>query len=185
MHRSVGLVMDSYVHEHKGKVEVSWDDFGKMCRDLALKINKEYQPDVVVGVAKAGVIPGVVIASMFRKDFYTIKISRRKNDQVVHARPILFVPITDSVYGKKVLVVDEICVTGQTMQIAKKEVMSKHAKEVRSASMFIHSFSFKPDYYAMETDAMIVNPWDRYVISDEGGLKMHPEYVEEESPEEN
>lgn len=173
--------MDSYKHEHSGRTVITWDYFGQLCKDLALKINAEYQPDVVVGVVKAGVLPGAVIASLFRKDFYTIKLSRRSNDKVVHARPILFVPITESVNGKKVLLVDEISVTGETLKMAKEEVLGKQAKEVRTATLFVHSDSFKPDWFALESDAMIVNPWDQYVIDEAGRLTIHPEYIGEGS----
>lgn len=177
--------MDSYEHKHTGTVEIGWEEFGRMCQQLALAINQDYKPDMVVGVAKAGVMPGVVIASLFRKDFYTIKLSRRSNDRVVHARPILFVPITDSVYGKKVLLVDEISVTGETLKMASKEVLDKQAKEVRTATLFVHTYSFKPDYHALESDAMIINPWDKNVIDESGHLAIHPEYTQEAFPDKN
>ncbi len=177
--------MESYAHEHTGKLEVSWDRFGQLCRDLAMKIHREYQPDVVVGVARAGVIPGVVIASMFRKEFYTIKISRRENDRVVHARPILFVPITESVYGKRVLLVDEISISGETLRIAREEVQNKAAREVRTATLFVHGISKKPDYFALESDAMIINPWSQYIIGQSGDLEVHPEYVDGSFPDRN
>src|SRR5213079_1252682 len=41
-----------------GVLEVDWPFFGEMCRALALKIFREYDPDVVIGIARAGVIPG-------------------------------------------------------------------------------------------------------------------------------
>jgi hypoxanthine phosphoribosyltransferase len=44
-------------------MEVDWPFFGELCRALALRVAAEYQPEVVLGVAKAGVIPGVVVAS--------------------------------------------------------------------------------------------------------------------------
>src|SRR5882762_3870674 len=40
-----------------GVLEVDWPFFGEMCRALALKIFREYDPDVVIGIARAGVIP--------------------------------------------------------------------------------------------------------------------------------
>ncbi|PYO63150.1 MAG: phosphoribosyltransferase, partial [Gemmatimonadetes bacterium] len=41
---------------------MDWPFFGEMCRALALKIFREYDPDVVIGIARAGVIPGAVVA---------------------------------------------------------------------------------------------------------------------------
>jgi len=43
---------------------VDWPFFGEMCRALALKIFRDYDPDVVIGIASAGVIPGAVVASI-------------------------------------------------------------------------------------------------------------------------
>jgi len=177
--------MERYAHSHTGKQVITWDHFGKMCQELAKKIQADFIPDIVVGIVKAGVLPGVVIASLFRKDFYTIKLSRRSNDRVVHARPILFVPVTDSVFGKKILLVDEISITGETLKMAKEEILNKQAKEVRTATMFVHSYSFKPDWFALESDALIINPWDHYVLNDFGELTVHPEYVEEDFPDKN
>src|SRR2546427_9250033 len=45
-----------------GVLEVDWPFFGEMCRALALKIFRDYDPEVVIGIARAGVIPGAVVA---------------------------------------------------------------------------------------------------------------------------
>src|SRR2546427_2907246 len=45
-----------------GVLQVDWPFFGELCRALALKIFREYDPDVVIGIARAGVIPGAVVA---------------------------------------------------------------------------------------------------------------------------
>src|SRR5881296_3025594 len=37
-----------------GVLEVDWPFFGEMCRALALKIFRDYDPDVVIGIARAG-----------------------------------------------------------------------------------------------------------------------------------
>jgi hypoxanthine phosphoribosyltransferase len=154
---------------------VDWQRFGDLCNELALKIWKEFKPDMVVGIVKAGVFPGAVIASLFQKDFYTIKLSRKHDEKIVHARPILFVPISHSVYGKKVLVVDEIVASGETIQMAKQEVEDKQAKEVKTCSMFVKPDGFKPDWYAYETGSKIICPWNVNVIENEN-LVPNPAY---------
>src|SRR2546426_12740299 len=59
-----------------GVLEVDWPFFGELCRALALKIFREYDPDVVIGIAKAGVIPGAVVASILQRDFASVAITR-------------------------------------------------------------------------------------------------------------
>ena len=54
-------------------LELSWEVFGELCRALAVKVAQSgYRPDLVIGIAKAGVIPGAVIAST-RLGFITIR----------------------------------------------------------------------------------------------------------------
>ena len=167
--------MENQNTDGSNKVNISWEKFGELCNELALKVHREYNPDMVVGIVKAGVLPGAVIASLFRKDFYTIKLSRRKNDRIVHARPILFVPITDSVYGKKILIVDWITRTGDTLNIAKKEIEAKQAKTVKTCTLFAKAEGFKPNWHIYESDSQIVCPWNQNVIENDV-LIPHPEY---------
>ena len=48
----------------KGVFEVEWPLFGELSRALALKVAREYDPEIVVGIATAGVIPGAVVAGL-------------------------------------------------------------------------------------------------------------------------
>lgn len=164
------------MQESVKKLKITWDDFDQLCKDLSLKINKCYEPDIVVGVVKAGVIPGAVLSSLLRKDFYTIKISRRQGDKIIRDKPHLFVPVTDSVHGKKVLLVDEISITGDTLSLAKEHLLSKLAKEVKTCALFVSPGSPKPDWFALEDAAKIIAPWDCCTIKD-GKIEINPEYL--------
>ena len=46
------------VEHSKGVFEVEWPLFGELSRGLALKVARAYDPEVVVGIATAGVVPG-------------------------------------------------------------------------------------------------------------------------------
>ena len=61
----------------KGVLEVDWPFFGELCRALALRVAREYEPEIVLGVAKAGVIPGVVVASILQTEFSSMAVTRR------------------------------------------------------------------------------------------------------------
>ena len=61
----------------RGVLEVDWPFFGEICRALALKVARDYQPEIVLGVAKAGVIPGVVVASILQSEFSSMTVTRR------------------------------------------------------------------------------------------------------------
>ncbi len=61
-------------------LEVDWAFFGELCRALALRVAREYQPEIVLGIAKAGVIPGVVVASILQCEFSSMAVTRRDED---------------------------------------------------------------------------------------------------------
>ena len=37
-------------------LQLSWEMFGELCRALALRVAADYDPEVIIGVARAGVI---------------------------------------------------------------------------------------------------------------------------------
>src|SRR5437764_13606166 len=59
----------------RGVLQVDWPFFGELCRVLALKVFREYDPEVVIGIARAGEIPGAVVASILQRDFASIAIT--------------------------------------------------------------------------------------------------------------
>ncbi|MBI4538802.1 MAG: phosphoribosyltransferase [Gemmatimonadetes bacterium] len=156
-------------------LDLSWEMFGELCRALALRVARDYNPQIVVGIAKAGVIPGAVIASILGLDFFSIKISRRVGDDV-RRRPTLLSAAPPQAAGKRVLLVDEICTTGETLRLALAAIRELRPAEVRTATSFARPSGYKPDYYALETDATVIFPWDRKVFEGEK-LVVNPRYA--------
>ncbi len=155
----------------RGVLEVDWPFFGEICRALALRVAREYQPEIVLGIAKAGVIPGVVVASILQCDFSSMVVTRREEG----AQPVLVSGPPPVIRGRRILVVDETCDTGSTMRLALSEVRDYRPAEVRSAISF-KTGGYAPDFYAFETDNFIILPWDREIIQ-AGELVMRPEYA--------
>lgn len=158
-------------------LDMSWEFFGELCRVLAVKVaTAGYLPDLVVGIAKAGVIPGAVVASILRCDFYSMKISRDLGGEKARVRPKILSAAPKEAQGKRVLIVDEICTSGETMRIATNALRQVMPLEIMTASSLVKQGGFKPDYYALETDAMVVFPWDRHVVSASGEIVTNPLY---------
>ena len=105
--------MDPYKHEHTGTIELSWAQLGDILTAMAETIGEEWRPDIVIGIAKGGVVPGIFLSSAFLVDFFPIKLSSRHNEQVVGEEPEWYVRPTEHVKGKKVLLVDDICIARQ------------------------------------------------------------------------
>jgi len=155
----------------RGILEIDWPLFGELCRALALKVAKEYDPEIVLGIAKAGVIPGVVIAAILQRDFASMVVTRRAED----ALPVLVAGPPPSVKGRRVLIVDETCDTGHTLRLALNEVQGAMPAEVRTAVSF-KTGPFEPDFHSFDTEKFIILPWDREVVQD-GQLVTRPDYA--------
>lgn len=158
-------------------LDLSWEMFGELCRALALKVARDFEPDLVVGIARAGVIPGAVVASILRTDFYSLTISRREGGEVVRDRPAVLSAAPLQCRGKKVLLVDEITSSGETLRMGLASIRDLNPQEVRTATSFARHRGFRPDYTALETDATLIFPWDRKIYEGEE-LVVNPRYEE-------
>ena len=56
--------------EHERRLEVSWEEFGRISRQMAKQIKDEYDPDCVVGNSTGGCIVGATLAAILMLDFY-------------------------------------------------------------------------------------------------------------------
>ncbi len=166
---------------HAGPVEepldVSWEMFGELSRALALKVAAGFDPEVIVGIARAGAIPGAIVACILRRDFFSMSISRREAGQVVRARPAILSAAPPQVRGKRVLIVDEITTSGETLRLALAAVRDLVPKEVKTATSFARSRGYRPDFVALVTDADVVYPWDRKVFEGDEWV-VNPRYRE-------
>ena len=160
----------------EGVLHVEWPLFGELSRALALKVSREYDPDIVIGVATAGVVPGAVVAAMLGKEFHSIVVSRKYRAEETRDAPALLGGAPSEVRGRRVLIVDETCDSGDTMRLAVAAIVNAGAKEVRTAVGF-RTGSYQPDFHALATASTIVLPWDREVIVN-GELTVNPAYAE-------
>ena len=155
---------------------MEWPLFGELSRALALKVSREYDPEIVVGIATAGVVPGAVVAAMLGKEFHSIMISRRYRAEETRDTPAVFSAAPAEVRDKRVLIVDETCDSGETMRLAVGSIVNAGASEVRTAVGF-RTGPYQPDFHALATESTIVLPWDRELIVD-GELTLNPLYAD-------
>lgn len=159
------------VPQSRDVLEVDWPFFGELCRALAFRIAGAFDPELVLGIAKAGAIPGVVVASILQRDFASMTVTRSREGM----RPTLITAPPPSVRGRRVLVVDETCDSGDTLKLALASVRPLGPAEVRTAVSF-KTGGYEPDFYALATDSFIILPWDREVLVG-GEFVMRPDYA--------
>ena len=166
------------VEQSKGVFEVEWPMFGELSRALALRVVRSYDPEIVIGIATAGVIPAAVVAAILDREFHSIVVSRRYHTDVVRETPAIFGAVPPVVRDKRVLIVDETCDSGTTLRLAVGAVVNAGAAEVRTAVAF-KTGSYDPDFHALATDSEIILPWDREVLVG-GELVSNPLLTERE-----
>lgn len=137
-----------------------------MVQNLAREA-KRFKPDAVVGVAHGGVFVGGALASALQRDFYPVRISRRSRDQGLRAVPSLSGTMPRELKGKRVLIVDDIASSGDTLELAAQLAKGVGAKAVNTAALVSRPKGYEPDYCSLREDTFFVFPWDYSAVVDD------------------
>ncbi|MGN8246755.1 phosphoribosyltransferase [Cellulomonas soli] len=142
---------------------LDWELFGTASRALAQSVvDSGFEPDLVVAVARGGLLPGGAISyalgtkavGTLNVEFYT-GVDERLPDPVV-LPPLLD---TDALAGLRLLVVDDVADTGETLALVQR-LMTAHCAEARTAVLYAKPHSIvNPDYVWRRTDRWITFPW--------------------------
>ncbi|HLA91327.1 MAG TPA: phosphoribosyltransferase family protein [Gemmatimonadaceae bacterium] len=159
----------------KDVFHVDWPLFGELSRALALRVARAFDPEIVVGIATAGVVPAAAVAAILDRPFHSMLVSRRYRAERLRATPAVLGAAPAETRGKRVLIVDETCDSGETLRLAIAAIVKAGAADVRTAVSF-KTGDFEPDYYALETASTIVLPWDKEILV-EGELVPNPKYA--------
>ncbi len=142
----------------------TWVELHENIRDIAKKIKKDnYRPDIVIALSRGGFIPARVICDlMIIKDLLSVKVDHWGITATKDGKAHLRYPIDVDLTGKKVLIVDDITDTGESMAIAKEFVEKLNPEEIRTAAIFhIKTSKFIPNYYSEEIDWIwVMWPWN-------------------------
>jgi hypoxanthine phosphoribosyltransferase len=160
----------------KGIRPISWEDFHGICKALAKDVS-DFQPEIILPIGRGGYYPGTLLAHMLQVEVYPVRLSRRVQDVVRYTSPHWLIEPPPLLKDQRVLIVDEICGSGETIRMVIEKARELGAREIRSAVMYAHTWGVDtPDYIGLITDALLLNPWDREIYR-EGGFEFHPEYV--------
>jgi hypoxanthine phosphoribosyltransferase len=155
---------------------ISWNDFHGLVKALAVAV-APWRPEVVLPIGRGGYYPGALLSHILQLDVYPIRLTRRVDDVVVRDAPLWLVEPPAAVAGRRVLVVDEMCSTGETLKLARERALARGAAEARAAVLYAHTWGVAvPEYIGLITDELVMNPWDREIFRD-GEFQFHPEYA--------
>jgi hypoxanthine phosphoribosyltransferase len=152
--------------QEKQKLEFkipSWNQIYVSLLKLSDAVQKSgFKPDVIVGVSRGGLVPARIMSDLLETpklanvaaEFY-VGIEETKRE------PTITQPVSMSVKGMKVLVVDDLADTGESLKQVNTHLKSKGASEVRIAAIYWKPWSVTvPHYYIEETRCWIVFPWE-------------------------
>lgn len=142
----------------------SWKELYENIKEIVKKIKKDnYQPDIVIALSRGGFVPARIICDlMIIKDLISVKVDHWGITATRDGKAHLRYPINADLSGKKVLIVDDITDTGESMIIAKEFVKKLNPKEIRTAAIFhIKTSKFIPDYYSKKISWIwVMWPWN-------------------------
>ena len=155
-----------YDYAHRtGVRRLGWDDVAAMSQELAERLEGE-RPDLVIGVARAGVFPAMVIASALRCGLLAVRLSRRVDEEVRFEHPVWHVSVPPAVRDRSVVVVDEIADSGETLECVRASAIEQGAARVVSAALVAHSWAEpQPDAVALVSDELVIFPWDERILA--------------------
>jgi hypoxanthine phosphoribosyltransferase len=152
---------------HSAARELSWAQFDRVVQQLSRDLMRTFRPDAVVGVAHGGVFVGGALASALKVEFYPVRISRRSRDQGVSAAPKLTGVMPKGLKGRRVVIVDDIAASGDTLELATELAKGVGATRVATAALISRPKGFEPDFCWERTSDFFVFPWDYDLSTDQ------------------
>jgi hypothetical protein len=144
-------------------LHTTWEDVERLSEELAQKIIESgFEPDVVVAISRGGFDPARILCDQLGiRRLASVQVEFYSGIQDTAEKPRIVYPLNADVRGKRVLLVDDVSDTGDSLMLAKEHVLAGSPGELKVATLHIKPWtSLRPDYHASETEAWIVYPWE-------------------------
>ena len=141
--------------EQPNKIWYKWKemrrDVNTLCREIVLD---KFDPDVIVGLSRGGLTPGVMMSHWMEKPVKSIKASLTDFPEWEDYLPRK----TD----ERVLIVDDICDSGETFHKIREHINERkeNGVDVRFATLWWNNeCNFEPHYYVNEMAKDSTKTW--------------------------
>jgi len=150
-------------------IHISWNDYLHLAGKIINHLKEEkYGPDGLIGISRGGLTPMVTLSGYFKtrqvgvafiqKTSSDASFSKMLSKAIVHGYGIPF-----DVSDKKILIVDNIIQTGQTVGEVIKKMNQFGAYHIKVVSLCKHRNKYDFDHFSpmvVNPDDWIVFPWD-------------------------
>jgi len=147
---------------------VSWEEIVEWSRSLAKIIKTSgFKPDVIVAIARGGYVPARLLCDFLGvENLLSLQSQHWTEAAKVAERALIKFRYVVDLSGMKVLIVDDIVDTGESLILARDFIKNEwRPEEVRIATLQWISpvAKLKPDYYLIEVKEWIwfQYPWTR------------------------
>ena len=142
---------------------LAWEAFGVAARELAKQVvDSGFQPDLILSITRGGMLPaGTISYAMGIKNLHIINVEFYTGVGSRLPLPVLLPPVPAAVdlSGQKVLIIDDVADTGETLKMV-RDFCEEHVAETRTAVLYEKSQSVvRCDYVWKHTDEWISFPW--------------------------
>jgi hypothetical protein len=143
---------------------MSWDNFQSLAEETARKIvESSYELDFMVGLARGGwVLSRVLCDYLGVKDLVSLKVEHWGVTATPDGKARIKYPFDVDLTDRRVLVVDDITDTGESMIVAMDYIKTLNPLEVKTAALqHITGSKFTPDYYGdIISWRWVIFPWN-------------------------
>jgi hypoxanthine phosphoribosyltransferase len=143
---------------------LTWRRVARDCKALAGKIRASgFSPDMVVAIGRGGLVPARVLCDYLHiKDLTTVKVEHWGITAAPGEKAVLRFPLCVDIKGRRVLVVDDITDTGDTLDVTLDYLGRFRPAQLRSATVLHKAVSRTvPDYYVRKLVKWrwVIFPW--------------------------
>ncbi len=153
---------------------LNWTDIDSLARRLYHQIKKaRFQPEIILGISRGGWIPARLLSDMFEAEcpflgntssvLATMQIKFYTGIAETHKSPVVAQDVGVDIYQKKILLVDDLADTGESLECALDYLSLKKPKVVQIATLLYKPWSkVKPHYFVEEATEWVVFPHEYY-----------------------
>ena len=169
----------------------SWRDIDNLARELFNLVKKDkYTPEIILGISRGGWIPARLLSDMFEASYLleghktssilaTMQIRFYTGISETHSKHVIAQDVGVDIFQKKILLVDDLADSGESLRCALDYLKLKDPKEVKIATLLYKPWSkVKPDYFVEEATEWVVFPHEYYEFMTERTLSQKLEKTE-------
>jgi len=149
-------------------VAPNWDYIENLSFQLYMKTKESgFIPDVMAAVSRGGLVPARILSDLYLAEKHKVTLAIMQvgfysGIDKTHKEPIIYQDLPGHVYGKKILLIDDVADSGVSLEFALKYLRMKKPAEIKVGTLYHKPWSsLKPDFFIEETSSWIVFPHER------------------------